>query len=354
MGAGGAGGGGMTAGGGAVAGIGVGSQGEPGVLPKDQPGGGKVVLGRFRRRKPNLIGGRKITEETNEKELIPGYTVKHKLGINNEHHYTVHHAGKEVGEARLSHTGKHVVDLGIDKEHRRKGLASALYNHIEKHLGYKLSPSPTYQTSVGKAFWSSRKITEESEHSHNPVEVNVYHGSGHHFTEFSQKHAKLPNDHMGGGIGYFTDHHDMAKSYAKARSKDAKTHTPYVYHTKLKMHNVFDVDHHFHGKKLTHILPDEKHHEHFARGAGLLPAGSDKYRVLAKLKTGDVKLTGHQVWKGLSHGNVDTAKARDHLVKKGYDGLRYNGGENIGGATKHNVYIPYNKNSIHINKVKKL
>jgi len=244
-----------VAGSGAIAGLGVGSQGEPGVSSKDQPRAAKIVLGKFRRKKPNLIGG---------------------------------------------------------------------------------------------------KITEETEHGHNPVKVNVYHGSGHHFSEFSQKHAKLPNDHMGGGIGYFTDNHDMAKSYAKARSKDSKTHTPYVYHTNLKMHNVFDVDHNFHGKKLKHILPDEKHHEHFARGAGLLSAGSDKFRVLAKLKTGDINLTGHQVWKGLSHGNVDTTKARDHLVKKGYDGLRYNGGENIGGATKHNVYIPYNKDSIHINKTEKI
>ena len=92
-------------------------------------------------------------------ELAPGYTVKHKIGVNKEHHFTIHKDGEEVGEARLSHTGTHVVDLGVHKDHRRKGLATALYKHIEKHIGHKLKPSPTYQTDAGKAFWAARSNT---------------------------------------------------------------------------------------------------------------------------------------------------------------------------------------------------
>lgn len=129
-----------AAGSGAIAGIGVGPQGEP-------PGPQSILTRMLKRKKL----------EESDAELLPGYVVKHKLGVNNEHHYTIHKDGKEVGEARLSHTGKYVVDLSVDKNHRRKGLATALYKHIENHLGYNLTPSPTHQTPDGKAFWASRK-----------------------------------------------------------------------------------------------------------------------------------------------------------------------------------------------------
>lgn len=86
----------------------------------------------------------------------PDYNVTHKLGVNGEHHYEVWKGREWVGEARLSHTGKHVVDLGIKKEHRRQGIAQALYDHIEQHIGHKLEPSPVYQTAEGKRFWEQR------------------------------------------------------------------------------------------------------------------------------------------------------------------------------------------------------
>ncbi len=134
-----------AAGSGAVAGLGVGPQGEP-------PGPQSILTRMLKRKKLEESGT----------ELLPGYVVKHKLGVNREHHYTIHKDGNEVGEARLSHTGKHVVDLWVHEKHRRKGLATALYNHIETHLGHKLEPSQTWQTPDGKAFWASRKssITE--------------------------------------------------------------------------------------------------------------------------------------------------------------------------------------------------
>jgi len=71
---------------------------------------------------------------------------------------------------------------------------------------------------------------------------------------------------------------------------------------------------------------------------------------LSKLSRGDMELTGDQIFKGLSGGGVNTAAARDHLIRNGYDGLRYNGGANMD-AERHNVYIPYNANSITIKKV---
>jgi len=194
----------------------------------------------------------------------------------------------------------------------------------------------------------SEYIKEELEK--NPVEVNTFHGSGRRFDSFNQSFGRVKNDFMGGGIGYFTTDHGVAKSYAKNGARFAKTDTPIVYHTKLKMDHVFDVDHDFHGDKLKHVLPHESEHEDFARGAGLLHPGVDKYDVLARLKSGNIKLKGHQVFAGLSRGGTNSDKAREHLISRGYDGLRYNGGQNMEGAVKHDVYIPYKASSISIHK----
>jgi hypothetical protein len=190
----------------------------------------------------------------------------------------------------------------------------------------------------------------------NSVSVNVYHGSGRSFRKFEQRHARIANDHFGGGIGYFTDNHEVAKTYARSMARRPDATAPHVYHTTLNMNNVFDVDHEFSGEKLKNLLPDNPdHHEQFARAAGLLTlGGDDKYTVLNKLRNGNLSLSGAQVFKGLSKGNVDTAKTRQHLISKGYDGIRYNGGENMNMETRHNVYIPYNANSITIKKVTKI
>lgn len=182
----------------------------------------------------------------------------------------------------------------------------------------------------------------------NPVNVDCYHGSGDVFDKFDQSKARIANDHMGGGVGYFTSNKDVAGTYAKSMARKKGTKTPTVYSTKLRMKNVFDVDHKFSGDKLKHVLPDDV--EGFARGAGLLKPGTDKYKVLNGLKDGTTELHGHEVFKGLSRGGVDTLKAREHLVKKGFDGIRYNGGVNMDAATKHDVYMPYAHKSITINK----
>lgn len=202
---------------------------------------------------------------------------------------------------------------------------------------------------------NNKNISEEKNITKkNPVKVDVYHGSGSRFDKFDQKQSRIHNDFMGGGIGYFTDHKGVAKTYAKSMAKRAATKekksdaAPRLYHTTLNMKNVFDVDHEFHGEKLKKLLPDD--HESFARGAGLMKLGTDRHKVISDLKSGNVKLTGHQVFKGLSSGGINTAKARDHLRSHGYDGLRYNGGVNMDMSQKHNVYIPYDADSITINK----
>lgn len=193
-------------------------------------------------------------------------------------------------------------------------------------------------------------MMEEKSES-NPVAVDAYHGSGRLFTNFSKAHARVNNDFYGGGAAYFTDDHNVSKTYARSMAKTQKTGTPHVYHTKLDMKNVFDVDHKFEGEKLKKILPDN--HDAFARGAGLMKHDSDPSKVVSDLKAGKISMTGDQVFKGLSKGGVYSDAAREHLQKHGYDGLRYNGGDNMKSG-KHNVYLPYNSDAITIHKVTRL
>lgn len=175
----------------------------------------------------------------------------------------------------------------------------------------------------------------------------VYHGSGSKFDKFDQNKARITNDFYGGGVAYFTDNLGVAKTYAKSMARKTNDE-PRIYTVKLTMSKVFDVDDIFSGKDLVNILPKDV--EDFARGAGLLGLNSDKYMVLSNLKSGNMKLSGDQVFKGLSKGMNATAKARDHLISKGYDGLRYNGGVNMGMATKHSVYLSYDAKDIEIQK----
>lgn len=175
----------------------------------------------------------------------------------------------------------------------------------------------------------------------------VYHGSGSRFSEFKQSAARIPNDFYGGGVAYFTDDLKVGITYAKSMAK-SKNSDPVVYTVSLKLKKLFDVDDKFTGKDLVNILP--KDIDDFARGAGLLKLGSDKFQVIANLQSGNMTLTGDEVFKGLSKGMNTTAKARDHLIKNGYDGLRYNGGVNMNMATKHSVYLAYTTKGIKIQK----
>ena len=72
--------------------------------------------------------------------------------------------------------------------------------------------------------------------------------------------------------------------------------------------------------------------------------------MLGKLRDGDMSLTGDEVFKGLSRGMTQTAKARQILIQLGYDGLRYNGGVNMKMAVKHSVFLAYDANDITILK----
>jgi hypothetical protein len=183
--------------------------------------------------------------------------------------------------------------------------------------------------------------------------IQAYHGSNAMFNKFEQGKARLVNDFYGGGVCYTTVDKDVAAQYAGAMLKKYKTGARYVYHLSLSLNNVFDVDYVFTGQELTKFYTN-KEVEAFARGAGMLTYGVNKYTVFSQLELGSVSLTGEQVFKGLSRGQINTATTREKLKSLGYDGLRYNGGLNMNTAKKHDVYLVYYAKDVTILSVVKL
>lgn len=171
----------------------------------------------------------------------------------------------------------------------------------------------------------------------------VYHGTNARFDKFDQKKSRIVNDNYGGGAAYFTDSVGLSITYAKSMSKKLGGDAM-VYSTELKLKKLFDVDDIFTGNDLINILPADVNS--FARSAGLLNLNSNEYKVISNLKNGTIKLSGEQVYRGLSKGNTQTAKAREHLIERGYDGLRYN----LPTTPKQSIYLAYDAKDIKIIK----
>jgi len=73
--------------------------------------------------------------------------------------------GNEIGKAQLSVDGNFLENIRIDEKHRRRGLASKVYDFIELRKGIELEPSPNKQSKEAKALWDNRnlkKVTEQS------------------------------------------------------------------------------------------------------------------------------------------------------------------------------------------------
>jgi ADP-Ribosyltransferase in polyvalent proteins len=174
--------------------------------------------------------------------------------------------------------------------------------------------------------------------------TTAYHGTNSRFDKFDQDKARIRNDLYGGGVAYFTDSLDIAKSYARTMSK--KDGIPLVYEVSLNIRKTFDVNDTFTGAKLIEIMKGVDI-ETFARGARLINSGN-RIQIKSQLRAGDISLTGEQVFRGLSNGMIQTAAARKKLMSLGYDSLRYNGGLMEIGAIKHNVYLIYKASDITI------
>ena len=174
--------------------------------------------------------------------------------------------------------------------------------------------------------------------------IKAYHGTNTRFSQFDHSKARIANDFYGGGVAYFTDTIDVAKTYASNMFRRLGG-DKFIYEVELKFQNLFDVDEMYTGDILRKLIGSNT--ETFARGAGLMKLGDDKYALASKLKSGDIELTGDQVFRGLSNGMQNTTRARETLKSCGFDGLRHNGGVNMG-AQRHNVYLAYEARSIRI------
>lgn len=69
--------------------------------------------------------------------------------------YYIWFRNKQIGYAEILSNQNHIEDIEIDEEFRRKGIATYIYNYIERDLGKFLIPS-SEQLEDGKQFWKSR------------------------------------------------------------------------------------------------------------------------------------------------------------------------------------------------------
>lgn len=91
-----------------------------------------------------------------------GYKLKHFTDKHGIHHvHAFHPSGERVGEAQFwddvpGHEGKlYVGAADVDEDHRRKGLASGMYAHAEKHFSAPVVPSKN-QTSDASKLWQQK------------------------------------------------------------------------------------------------------------------------------------------------------------------------------------------------------
>lgn len=173
----------------------------------------------------------------------------------------------------------------------------------------------------------------------------MYHGSNAIFKSFDANRARLQNDNFGGGVAYLTTNKNLAVTYAKSMSR--RGGEPIIYTVKTNFKKTFDTEKLFQGKDVLRFIRDMKV-EDFAKGAKLLVYGIDKFTVINNLKSGITGLSGKQIFDGLSNGNTQTLKAREVLIKLGYDSIYYKTPDR-----NNDIYITYKDTNLRIDKIER-
>jgi GNAT superfamily N-acetyltransferase len=77
------------------------------------------------------------------------YTLSHKLDDDGHHVITAtDKTGKDAGFLDWYHTGGEIHDVGVQDEHQRQGVATAMYNHAkELHTSNKDIPVPVHSAT---------------------------------------------------------------------------------------------------------------------------------------------------------------------------------------------------------------
>jgi hypothetical protein len=149
--------------------------------------------------------------------------------------------GGSVGSAKMSAAQGQVETpeigwVGIDEGHQRKGLASWLYDEIERDIGQKLWPSPELISPEIQAFWQKRDpdrlarmldgtyanaptgssvpMAMNALERAQPQGIRAYHGSPHAFDRFSLDKIGTGEGNAAYGHGiYLAESEGVAKSY---------------------------------------------------------------------------------------------------------------------------------------------
>jgi 2'-5' RNA ligase len=101
---------------------------------------------------PEPVGGSTGTTPTTVE--VPGLG-KVRFDENNTM-YFAYLGDTNIATASLSDDGSYLVSVHVEAPYRRKGVSTALYDFIERHIGHPLKPSPRYQSEDAKKFWGNR------------------------------------------------------------------------------------------------------------------------------------------------------------------------------------------------------
>lgn len=109
------------------------------------------------------------------------YQVRHSTDYTGRKVYSVVHPEHNdapegawtIATVTLRREEKAASHVSVDSHFGRRGIATALYQHIEQHLGHKLEPNAAL-TDEGKAFWKSRSLSRHHESAiHRAADAHV-------------------------------------------------------------------------------------------------------------------------------------------------------------------------------------
>lgn len=89
-----------------------------------------------------------------DKEFLSYISIKKKISLD-QIYYHIYYFDKDIGIVGYLPQDKVVIGIVIDDPYRRKGLATYVYDYIEKDQNVKIKPSQTLSYD-GKAFWKNR------------------------------------------------------------------------------------------------------------------------------------------------------------------------------------------------------
>jgi GNAT superfamily N-acetyltransferase len=78
-------------------------------------------------------------------------------GVANQLFSVFNHRDEQVAYALVELDFTSVNDVLVDEDLRRRGIATALYDHIEREVGHKLRPHHV-RYADGRAFWKAREL----------------------------------------------------------------------------------------------------------------------------------------------------------------------------------------------------